>query len=125
MFIDSHAHLEMTQFENDRSTVLERARATGVETVVAIGSGTGPGSLACGIDLAELAAHRRPAQPSEGWPRICATIGMHPHEAKLAMESDFAELEALARSPHVIAWGEIGLTMPTGAQPGGRLTWTC
>jgi TatD DNase family protein len=109
MFIDSHAHLEMTQFENDRSTVLERARATGVETVVAIGSGTGPGSLACGIDLAELAAHRRPAQQSEGWPRICATIGIHPHEAKLAMERDFAELEALARSPHVIAWGEIGL----------------
>ena len=82
MFIDSHAHLEMTQFENDRSTVLERARATGVETVVAIGSGTGPGSLACGIDLAELAAHRRPAQQSEGWPRICATIGIHPTVAE-------------------------------------------
>jgi TatD DNase family protein len=34
---------------------------------------------------------------------------MHPHEAKLATDADFAELELLARKPKVIAWGEIGL----------------
>lgn len=97
MFIDSHAHLEMTQFDGDRGQVLERARAAGLETIVAIGSGTGPGSLACGIELAER----------HDW--ILATIGIHPHEAKLAMDSDFAEMERLARHPKVIAWGEIGL----------------
>jgi hypothetical protein len=42
----------MTQFDGDRGQVLERARAAGLETIVAIGSGTGPGSLACGIELA-------------------------------------------------------------------------
>ena len=87
----------MTQFDSDRSQVLERARAAGLETIVAIGSGTGPGSLGCGIELAER----------HDW--ILATIGIHPHEAKLAMESDFAEMERLARHPKVIAWGEIGL----------------
>jgi len=97
VFIDSHAHLEMTQFDGDRGQVLERARAAGLETIVAIGSGTGPGSLACGIELAER----------HDW--ILATIGIHPHEAKLAMDSDFAEMERLARHPKVIAWGEIGL----------------
>jgi TatD DNase family protein len=97
MFVDSHAHLEMPQFETDRSAVLERARAAGVETIVAIGSGTGPGSLACGIELAEKNAG------------IYATIGIHPHEAKLARDSDFAELESLANNSKVIAWGEIGL----------------
>src|SRR6266542_1509473 len=37
------------------------------------------------------------------------TVGVHPHEAKLATDSDFSQLEELARSPKVIAWGEIGL----------------
>src|SRR5437667_8907175 len=97
MFVDSHAHLEMTQFDVDRPAVLERARAAGVETIVAIGSGTGPGSLACGIQLAEQ------------YPGVYATIGIHPHEAKLAADRDFAELKELASNQKVIAWGEIGL----------------
>jgi TatD DNase family protein len=97
LFVDSHAHLEMTQFDGDRGQVLERARAAGIETIVAIGSGTGPGSLACGIELAE----------KHDW--ILATIGIHPHEAKLATDADFAELEQLAKHSKVIAWGEIGL----------------
>jgi TatD DNase family protein len=87
----------MEQFESDRAQVLERARAAGLETIVAIGSGTGPGSLACGIELAER----------HDW--ILATIGIHPHEARLATDADFSEMETLARHPKVIAWGEIGL----------------
>ena len=97
MFVDSHAHLEMQQFDADREQVIARARESGIETIVAIGSGTGPGSLDCGIRLAEQ------------YPFIYATIGIHPHEAKLANEADFQELEHLAKRPRVIAWGEIGL----------------
>jgi TatD DNase family protein len=97
LFVDSHAHLEMEQFDADRPAMLERARAAGVETAVAIGSGTGPGSLDCGIKLAE----------EHDW--IYATIGIHPHEAKLATDADFEELAQLAKNPKVIAWGEIGL----------------
>src|SRR5262249_31312612 len=97
MYVDSHAHLEMEQFNADRELVLARARETGIETIVAIGSGTGPGSLDCGIQLAE------------GHDFIYATIGIHPHEAKLATEADFEELAQLAKRPKVIAWGEIGL----------------
>ena len=53
MFIDSHAHLEMEQFDADREQMIARARDGGIEKIVAIGSGTGPGSLDCGIQLAE------------------------------------------------------------------------
>jgi TatD DNase family protein len=97
MFVDSHAHLEMEQFDADREQVIARAQAGGIETIVAIGSGTGPGSLDCGIKLAEKYAF------------IYATIGIHPHEAKLANNTDFEELADLAKRPKVIAWGEIGL----------------
>jgi len=101
MFIDSHAHLEMPQFDADRDAMLARAHEAGIETIVAIGSGTGPGSLDCAIQLAD--------REKAGEPNIYATIGIHPHEAKLATEKDFDELSALARDPKVVAWGEIGL----------------
>jgi len=96
-FVDSHAHLEMEQFDTDRSAMLQRARDAGIETILAIGSGTGPGSLDCAIRLAEQHDF------------IYATIGIHPHEAKLASDADFEEMAQLAKRPRVLAWGEIGL----------------
>jgi len=84
----------MEQFDADREIMIARARDGGIEKIVAIGSGTGPGSLDCGIQLAERHEF------------ILATIGIHPHEAKLATDADFQELEQLARRPKVIAWGE-------------------
>ena len=97
MFIDSHAHLEGKRFDQDREQVISRAHEAGVEAILAIGIGDGPGTLDCAIKLAER------------FPAIYATTGIHPHEAELAKESDFAEMERLARHPKVIAWGEIGL----------------
>ncbi|MFZ3211928.1 MAG: TatD family hydrolase, partial [Terriglobales bacterium] len=61
----------------------------------------GPGSLDCAIQLAN--------REKAGEPRIYATVGIHPHEAKLATDADFDELSTLAGNPEVIAWGEIGL----------------
>jgi TatD DNase family protein len=95
--IDSHAHLEFEQFNEDRPAVLQRAREAGVVGIAAIGSGSGPGQLEAAIPFAE--AH--------DW--IWATIGIHPHEAREATGEHFERLVALSRHPRVIAWGEIGL----------------
>jgi TatD DNase family protein len=97
MLVDSHAHLEGPRFDVDRAEMLQRARDAGVENILAIGSGTGPGTLDCAIRIAE----------QHDW--IYASIGIHPHEAKLASETDYQELETLSRHPRVIGFGEIGL----------------
>ena len=97
MFVDSHAHLDGKQFDSDRDEVVVRAREAGVRTMVAIGNGDGPPDLDAGIQLAEK------------YPFLYATIGIHPHEARLASDHAYAEMERLARHPRVIAWGEIGL----------------
>ena len=97
MYIDSHAHLEGPKFDSDRAQVFERAQTAGLERILAIGSGTGPGTLDCAIKLAE----------QRDW--VYATIGIHPHEARLATEADFTEMEQLSHNKRVIAWGEIGL----------------
>lgn len=95
--IDSHAHLEFPQFDADREEMLERARVVGVNTILAIGSGTGPKRLDAAIGFADR----------YDW--IYATVGIHPHEAKLATEDHYAALDQLAKHSKVIAWGEIGL----------------
>lgn len=97
MFVDSHAHLEGPRFDLDRDEVIARAKENGIQTIVAIGTGDGPGTLDCAVKIADK------------YDFIYATVGIHPHEVKLAAESDFQELEALAKNPKVIAWGEIGL----------------
>jgi TatD DNase family protein len=97
MFVDSHAHLDGKQFDSDRDEVIRRAQEAGVQAMVAIGNGDGPPILDAGIQLAEK------------HPLMYATIGIHPHEAKLASDDAYAEMERLARNPKVIAWGEIGL----------------
>jgi len=97
VFVDSHAHLEGPRFDPDRDEVIARARENGIRTILAIGTGDGPGTLDCAVKIADK------------YDFIYATVGIHPHEVKLAQESDFQELEALAKNPKVIAWGEIGL----------------
>jgi len=97
MFVDSHAHLEGKQFSADRDQVIARARESGVEAIVAIGNGEGPGTLDCGIRLAAMHDF------------MYATVGIHPHEAAQAKDSDFDEMATLVKHPKIIAWGEIGL----------------
>jgi TatD DNase family protein len=97
MFVDSHAHLEGKQFATDREQVIARAREAGVTNIVAIGNGDGPVNFDCGIQLAEK------------YDFMYATIGIHPHEARLADQDAFDRMQQLARHPKIIAWGEIGL----------------
>jgi TatD DNase family protein len=99
MYTDSHAHLDGKRFAADRAEVFARAKEAGVTTMLAIGNGDGPGTgtFDCGVKL---------AQQHSG---VYATVGIHPHEAALAKQEDFDQLQQLARHPKVIAWGEIGL----------------
>jgi TatD DNase family protein len=90
MLVDSHCHLDDSDFDADRQEVIERARAAGIEAMLAVGS------EAC-LRLAEA------------YPDIYATLGIHPHEASKA---DGAALDRLAEQlthPKVLAVGEIGL----------------
>lgn len=98
MFIDSHAHLDVPNYDADRAEVIDRARAAGVEMMLEIaGSDVGKGSLAPGLRLAEEHDF------------IYAAVGLHPHEASLYDAQMEQILLDCSRHPKVIGWGEIGL----------------
>jgi len=95
--VDSHCHLDDSKFDEDRDQTIERARAAGVERLLAIGTGSGPPDLEAAMRLAER------------YDFIYATIGVHPHDAAKATEETFTRLRELADHPKVLAIGEIGL----------------
>jgi TatD DNase family protein len=108
MLVDSHCHLDSVRFANDRAETLRHARAAGLVAMLAIGNGNGPDTADCAIKLADT-QERGEFGDVPTTPKVYASVGVHPHEAKLADDTALAKLEAWARNPHVIAWGEIGL----------------
>src|ERR1700683_5218294 len=97
MFVDSHAHLDGRQFDSDREQVIARAREAGVRAIVAVGNGEGPAHVDCGIRLAE------------NYDFIYATLGIHPHEARLADEAAYQNMERLGNTSQGVCWGGVGV----------------
>lgn len=95
--VDSHAHIQGSEFAADVAHVIQRAQEVGVEKIVVVG---GSGDLSSNQAALELANFS---------PGLFATVGMHPHDAKAVSEEDIERLKVLARNPKVVAVGETGL----------------
>jgi len=93
--IDSHAHLDFPQFDDDREAVVERAREAGLAAILNVG--------------ADLPSSRAAVALAERYDFIYAAVGVHPHDAKTVTPAVLDELCVLARHPQVVAVGEIGL----------------
>jgi TatD DNase family protein len=93
--IDSHAHLDFPQFDDDRETVIERAREAGLVAIVDVGT--------------SLASSRAAVALAERHGFIYAAVVVHPHDARTVTPEVLDELRALAHHPKVVAIGEIGL----------------
>ena len=95
MFIDSHAHIQLSQFNRDRDAVLKRASEAAVSNILVIGF-----DMETSLGAVALAKEH---------PHIYATVGMHPHDAKDLTSDILKTFRELAEYPKVIALGEMGL----------------
>ncbi len=93
--IDSHCHLDVEQFNEDRSAVLARAAAAGVATIV--NPGIDLTHCRQAVALAEVEAH------------VYAAVGIHPNSSANVGTKTIDAIRELAAHPKVVAIGEIGL----------------
>ena len=95
MLIDTHAHLEMREFNDDRDDVIRRAKDAGIEYIVTIGT--------------TVESCRDAVMLADKYDFIYAAIGIHPHEAKDILHPAYEILRHFAQHKKVVAYGEIGL----------------
>jgi TatD DNase family protein len=95
MFIDTHAHLDYTDYDPDRAEVISRATEAGVTEIISIGT--------------RIDSSTRAVELAENFPNIWATVGVHPGEVDEAPDDAVNQLRILAQSSRVVAVGEIGL----------------
>src|SRR5476651_179233 len=95
MLIDTHAHLDYTDYDPDRAEVISRAADAGVTEIISIGT--------------KIESSTRAVELAENFPNIWATVGIHPCDVDNAPEDAIEQLRALAQSRRVVAIGEIGL----------------
>lgn len=93
--IDTHCHLDVADFDSDRSEVLESCRAVGISKIIvpAIQSKTWPNVL-------ELCRNETGLYPA---------LGLHPVFINQHQADDIYKLDQLLESNKPIAVGEIGL----------------
>jgi TatD DNase family protein len=100
MLIDSHCHIDATEFDSDREETISRAKEADVEMMLVVGTG----------DATDFENFTRVVDLAENHEKIFASIGVHPHDAKTFGDEAERRLIELAKSSQkVIAWGEIGL----------------
>lgn len=92
--IDTHCHLEMSAFDNDRDQVIARAKQA-LDAAITIGSNFDGCKGA--VDLAGK------------YDFIYAAVGLHPHDAKDFTEEIFTQIKEWVKDDKVVAIGEIGL----------------
>ncbi|MEM7533229.1 MAG: TatD family hydrolase [Chloroflexota bacterium] len=102
MIVDTHCHLDLNQFDEDRSLVMTRAHDANVRIII------NPG-----IDLEHSRQAIRLAEQyseyTDTLPEVYAAVGIHPNSSGDFDETTIAELRRLAAHPRVVAIGEIGL----------------
>ena len=95
--VDSHAHLDMEEFDDDRDQVVQRAFQEGIKSILCPADVTNPKSIAKTFDL------------TEKYESLIAAAGVHPHQAKHFTPSNTQRIERLAGEKKIKAVGEIGL----------------
>jgi len=95
MLIDTHCHLDFSDFDSDRDEVIKRAHDNGISQIINVGS--------------SIAGSQRSLKLSLEYPGVYSVVGIHPHEADSFDASLEASLSGLAKNDKVVGIGEAGL----------------
>ena len=94
-YIDSHAHYDAEQFDNDRDELLNRIHKAGVRNIVNMG---------CNMERSRISV-----EYSQKYPFVYAAVGIHPEDVEGVPDNYLQQLKEWAELPRTVAIGEIGL----------------
>jgi TatD DNase family protein len=103
---DTHCHLDLPQFDPDRTAVVQRAAGAGLTRIL--------------VPALDLSSSRRVLALAGSHPMLFAAVGVHPTEAGSWSDSTGDGLRALAQGDgghKLVAIGEIGLDYYWDAAP--------
>lgn len=100
--IDSHCHIDLEPFADDRHEVLVEARRQGVSDIIV------PAVTAARWRDLQVLTSLKPAKPSDQ-PLLHAAYGLHPVFTPEHHPDDLIELERFLQTTDVVAVGECGL----------------
>ena len=113
MWIDTHCHLDASEFDADRADVTDAAAAAGVTGIVL------PAVAVANFDVVRGLAHADP--------RCVYALGIHPLYSWAAGQADLDELRrqvtASIDDPRLVAIGEIGLDFFVPGLDAAHQTW--
>jgi TatD DNase family protein len=95
MLVDTHAHLYLDQFDEDRDAVLSRARDAGVEAIV--------------MPAIDVPSIQRAVDLCDQHDGLYAMAALHPSETEDATDADVEAVRDWCDHPSVVAVGESGL----------------
>jgi TatD DNase family protein len=95
--VDTHCHIDLDAFSDDRQAVVDRAHLAGVSHFLLIGF--------------EPERWRATSELREQIPGISLAAGLHPNSASQYSDELLAQIAAQAARPEVIAIGETGIDL--------------
>ena len=95
MIVDTHCHLDLRQFDEDREAVVERAATAGVTRLI--------------NPAIDLESCHRVLVLADRYRNVYAALGVHPNDCADFDDETVSALHDLAQHPKVVSIGEIGL----------------
>jgi len=95
MYVDSHCHLEIEEFDDDRAEVISKSLEEGLVYILTVGT--------------EEKYFKKVAEMVDKYPEIYGALGIHPHNGSAYTDAAEESLRVALAHPGIVALGEIGL----------------
>ncbi len=95
MFVDTHAHIFLPNFQDDIDAVISNAKDNGVDFII--------------VPATDIETSKQVIELTKKYEMVYGAVGVHPHDTSDWNSDWINEIEQLASNKKIVAIGEIGL----------------
>ena len=95
MFVDTHAHIFLPNFDGEVDTIINNAVENGVDYII--------------VPATDIETSKQVIELTKKYDMVYGAVGVHPHDSKDWSDDWITQIEELAKHEKIVAIGEIGL----------------